>query len=635
MDGILEKINSPEDLKLLTESQLRDLAAEMRRLIVATVSENGGHLAPNLGTVELTIALHRVFSCPQDKIVWDVGHQAYGHKILTGRHSRFSTLRQLGGITGFPNRSESIYDSFGVGHSSTSISAALGMATARDLNYKRNEVIAVIGDGSMTGGEAYEAMNHAGDVGRHMIVVLNDNEMSIDKNVGALSEYFTKMRTAPSYNKVKHDLDLMLRSIPTIGTRVAKTIDRIKDGLKFFVLEGGIFEAFGFTYIGPIDGHDITVMSDVFKKARQIEGPVLIHVVTKKGKGYAPAESEPDKFHGVGRFNSLTGEIIKQPDAPPTYTAVFSKTLIKLASDDADIVAVTAAMPTGTGLKQFGDVYPSRFFDVGIAEQHAVTFASGMASEGKKPVVALYSTFAQRAYDQIIHDVCLQKLPVVFALDRAGLVGDDGPTHHGVFDFSYLRHMPNMTVMAPKDENELQHMLYTAFRLNAPAAVRYPRGSGLGVPLDETPHMLEVGRAEELIEGDEAVIFAVGTMVEPCRRAAEILKEAGHSVGVVNARFIKPLDTEALQRAAEKVKYIVTAEENTLSGGFGSAVLEFLSDSGFSVRTLRLGLPDDFVEQGNKNLLMDIYGLTAEKIADRISSFITGSSGCHLTRNEV
>lgn len=623
MDGILAKIDSPDVLKLLTESQLKMLAKEMRQLIVETVAANGGHLAPNLGTVELTIALHKVFFCPKDKIIWDVGHQAYGHKLLTGRRERFATLRRLGGITGFPKRSESVYDAFGVGHSSTSISAAVGMAAARDLDGKHDEIVAVIGDGSMTGGEAYEAMNHAGDMGKHLIVVLNDNEMSIDKNVGAMSEYLTKMRTAPSYAKIKRDLDLILKSIPTIGTRLAKTIERIKDGLKCFLLEGGIFEALGFTYIGPIDGHDINLMADVFGKAREIDGPVLVHVVTQKGRGYAPAETEPDKFHGVGKFVLATGEVIKNQSAPPSYTSVFSKTLINLAERDADICAITAAMPSGTGLKKFGDKYPNRMFDVGIAEQHAVTFAAGLACQGKKPVVALYSTFAQRAYDQILHDVCLQNLPVVFALDRAGLVGNDGPTHHGVFDYSYLRHMPNMTIMAPKDESELQHMLYTAIYLNSPVALRYPRGSGTGAPLKGEYELIEKGASETLVEGGDAAIFAVGTMVEPCLKAAEILRGEGKNIMVVNARFIKPLDKKAISAAAKKIKYLITAEENVLSGGFGSAVLEFLADAGiFSARVLRLGLPDSFIEQGDKKELMEICNLTAEKIAARIKEFL-------------
>ncbi len=623
MDGILGKIDGPEALKSLTLSQMNQLAQEIRRLILSTVAKNGGHLAPNLGTVELTIALHRVFSCPKDKLVWDVGHQAYSHKILTGRRTRFATLRKLDGITGFPNRSESIYDAFGVGHSSTSISAALGIAAARDLNGESHEVVAVIGDGAMTGGEAYEAMNHVGESGKHLIVVLNDNEMSIDKNVGAMATYLTRLRTAPSYQKVKRDLEFILKSIPTIGSRLAKTVERMKDGLKFFLLEGGIFEALGFTYIGPIDGHDIESLLDVFGKAKKIEGPVLVHVVTKKGKGYAPAENEPNKFHGVGPFDLKTGKVQKNAGMPPTYTEVFSRTLRRLAAENPSIVAITAAMPSGTGLKAFGETYPKRFFDVGIAEQHAVTFAAALASQGKRPIVALYSTFAQRAYDQALHDVCLQKLPVLFALDRAGLVGDDGPTHHGVFDYSYLRSMPHMTIMAPKDENELQHMLYTALRLPTPSAVRYPRGHGTGAPLDKELHALEIGRAEELLSGSEAMLLAVGAMVEPCRQAAEILRAEGKDVGVINARFVKPLDEEMLCSVAKSATYIITAEENVLSGGFGSAVLEYLADAGYTKnRVLRLGLPDRFIEQGKQPELWQRYGLSADGIAQRVRKFM-------------
>lgn len=469
MSHILEKIENPQQLKNLSLQQLEKLALELRSFIIENVAQTGGHLAPSLGVVDLTIALHRVFDCPHDKIVWDVGHQAYAHKILTGRRDQFHTLRQKDGITGFPRLAESPYDSFGVGHSSTSISAALGMAIARDLNKEKNHVLAVIGDGALTGGEAFEALNHAGDLGKNLIVILNDNEMSIDPNVGALSEYLSKMRTAPQYNRAKKDFGGLLKSIPHIGDTVLKTAEHIKDSVRFFLVPGGLFEEMGFTYIGPIDGHNIELLLEVLEQAKLMDGPLLIHVRTKKGKGYLPAEIEPDKFHGIGKFNMTTGAVIKKMGMPPTYTDVFGQALLDLADENDDIVAITAAMPSGTGLKRFSKVFPKRFFDVGIAEQHAMTLAAGLAAGGKQPVIVLYSTFAQRAYDQMLHDVCLQNLPVVLCLDRAGVVGEDGPTHHGVFDISYLRSMPNLTIMAPKDENELRQMMGTAFSLKHPS----------------------------------------------------------------------------------------------------------------------------------------------------------------------
>lgn len=468
MSQILEQIENPGQLKRLSIPQLERLAMELRALMIETVSQTGGHLAPSLGTVDLTLALYSVFDAAKDTVVWDVGHQAYAHKILTGRRDQFGTLRQKGGITGFPKRAESSYDAFGTGHASTSISAALGMAIARDLNGAHNHVLAVIGDGALTGGEAFEALNHAGDMGKNFIVVLNDNEMSIDRNVGAMSEYLSRIRVAPQYNRAKKDLEGLLKSIPKIGDTVLKTAGYIKEGVRAVLVPGGLFEEMGFNYVGPIDGHNIRLMQEVFTQVAQLEGPVLVHVRTKKGKGYLPAEIEPDKFHGVGPFNAVTGKAAPKAEQPPSYTQVFSEALLALAAENPDILAVTAAMPSGTGLKAFGEQYPTRFFDVGIAEEHAVTLAAGLAAAGKRPVVALYSTFAQRGYDQMVHDVCLQNLPVVFCLDRAGLVGADGPTHHGVFDLSYLRHIPNMTVMAPKDENELRQMLCTALQLSGP-----------------------------------------------------------------------------------------------------------------------------------------------------------------------
>ena len=492
---LLDKIFQPQDLRKLTLPQLDDLAVEIRTLLIETVAKTGGHLAPNLGVVELSLAIHRTFDSPRDKIVWDVGHQAYIHKILCGRRERFDTLRQHNGISGFPRRCESEHDAYGVGHSSTSISAALGMALARDLSGRSNQVLAVIGDGSLTGGQAFEALNHAGHLDTKMTVIVNDNEMSIAKNVGAMSEYLNKIRSDPNYSRVKKDIDNALRRIPAIGDSVAKALERAKDSLKFLLVPGMLFEELGFTYIGPIDGHNIPALCEVLQATKTMDGPVLIHVITKKGKGYAPAECNPDRFHGVGPFCVQSGEILPSGDKP-SYTSVFGDALIKLAADNSDIIAITAAMPEGTGLKKFSQQYPKRFFDVGIAEQHAMTLAAGLAAEGKRPVVAVYSTFAQRAFDQIVHDICLQKLPVVICLDRAGIVGEDGATHQGVFDYSFLRSAPNLTMMAPKDENELRAMLATAFKQDGPCVIRYPRGCGVGVPQDAEPALLPIGKAE-------------------------------------------------------------------------------------------------------------------------------------------
>ncbi|MGI6093301.1 MAG: 1-deoxy-D-xylulose-5-phosphate synthase [Veillonellaceae bacterium] len=622
MNSLLNSIANPQDIKKFTVAQLEKLAGEVRELLIRTVAQTGGHLASSLGVVELTLALHRVFDSPRDKFIWDVGHQAYVHKILTGRREEFGTLRTLGGISGFPRRTESEHDAFGTGHSSTSISAALGMACARDIMGEKNEVLAIIGDGSLTGGQAYEALNHAGDLGTNLIVILNDNEMSIAKNVGAMSDYLSKMRTAPTYAKVKHDIEFLLRRIPAIGDSVAKTVERVKDSLRYLLVPGMLFEELGFNYIGPIDGHNLQLLTDVLQQAKTMEGPRLIHVLTRKGKGYIPAECHADKFHGVGPFCIESGEF-KKSSSKPSYTSVFSDTLVKIAKDDNSIVAITAAMPEGTGLKKFASAFPKRFFDVGIAEQHAVTMAAGLATQGNKPLVALYSTFAQRAYDQIVHDVCLQKLPVVFALDRAGIVGEDGPTHHGVFDYSYLRHIPNLILLAPKDENELQHMLNSAFAYNAPVAIRYPRGSGVGVALDTSLKQIDIGTAEELKQGKDIVFFAIGTMVGTCMEASKILEERGIKAGVVNARFIKPIDEALLRRIAREVGIIVTVEDNVLAGGFGSAVIETLSACNLNwVKTLRLGLPDKFVEHGTRTELLELYELTTNKIVDRVSTFM-------------
>ena len=620
MEQILDSIKHPADVQKLSISHLQSLAAELRRMIIDTCAKNGGHLAPSLGTVDLTLALYSVFNPERDKFVWDVGHQAYAHKILTGRRENFATLRTLNGITGFPKRSESRFDAFGTGHASTSISAALGMSIVRDLEGKDYNVVAIIGDGALTGGEAYEGLNYAGDLGKRLIVILNDNEMSIDRNVGAMSEYLSRIKLAPQYARAKKDIEGFIRNIPHIGDTVLKTAEYLKDGVKAAITPGGLFEEMGFSYIGPIDGHNIEAMQSIFRQIANIEGPVLVHVRTKKGRGYMPAEDEPDKFHGISKFNKATGEPIKNPAAPPSYTEIFSRTMLELGYDNHSMVAITAAMPSGTGLKAFARQFPERFFDVGIAEEHAVTMAAGMAAAGAHPVVALYSTFAQRAYDQIVHDVCLQKLSVTLCLDRAGLVGADGPTHHGVFDYSYLRHIPGMGVMAPKDENELRDMLYTAVKYNGPAAVRYPRGSATGAALSEGFRQLEIGKAELLSgEGRGVVLLAVGSMVKQAVEAARLLNMANIKATVVNMRFVKPLDTAMLGWLLERQpELLVTLEENALAGGFGAAVLEFMADAEKRCRVLRFGIEDKFIEHGSCPQLLEKCGLTPQQIADRI-----------------
>lgn len=621
--GLLKDINSPEDIKKLNYDALKKLAAEIREYMIEVISKNGGHLAPNLGVVELTLALHKVFNCPKDKIIWDVGHQSYIHKIITGRREAFKTLRQYKGLSGFPKISESEYDAFGTGHSSTSISAALGMAIARDLKGEDNEVIAVIGDGSMTGGMAYEALNNAGDLQKKLIIILNDNEMSIAKNVGAMSDYLYQLRTAKTYTRIKKDLEGWLKH-KNYGENIINIVRRVKGSVKYLLVPGSVFEHLGFKYYGPVDGHDLEHLVEVLETAKQTPGPVIIHVITKKGKGYEPAEKSPNKFHGTGPFDIKTGKKITNPDAPVSYTEVFGKTLVEIAKEDKKIVAITAAMPDGTGLNYFADAYPDRFFDVGIAEQHAVTAAAGMATAGLHPVVAVYSTFLQRAFDSVLHDICMQNLPVVLGLDRAGLVGDDGYTHHGVFDFAYLRLMPQMTIMAPKDENELRHMLATALAFNGPIALRYPRGSGLGVDTSEPLHTLPIGKAEELKTGTDICLWAAGSMVAEAVKAADALAEKGISAGVVNMRFVKPLDTELLVKTAMQCKKIVTLEEGTIEGGAGSEVLETLNDNGLlgEVKVLNLGIPDKYIPHGDKKLLMRDIGLDQPGILKRITEFL-------------
>ena len=621
--NILETINSPADVKALSLDELKQLAEEIRQFLISVISKTGGHLAPNLGVVELSLALHRVFSTPEDKIVFDVGHQSYIHKIITGRREQFPTLRQYGGLSGFPKRSESEHDAFGTGHSSTSISAALGMAVARDLQGKDYNVVAVIGDGSMTGGMAFEALNNAGTLHKKMIVVLNDNEMSISKNVGAMSEYLYQLRTGETYNKIKHDIEGWLKNME-FGTDVLKAISRLKGSVKYLMVPTSIFEELGFTYLGPVDGHDLQGLTEVLQAAKKIDGPVLVHVLTKKGKGYKPAEESPNKFHGTGPFEIATGKKIANPNAPITYTEVFGKTLTELANEDKEIIGITAAMPDGTGMSTFAKAHPERFFDVGIAEQHAVTSAAGAAAAGMKPVAAIYSTFLQRAYDSVLHDICMQKLHVTLCLDRAGLVGDDGYTHHGVFDYAYLRSMPEMTIMAPKDENELRHMLKTAVDYDGPVSVRYPRGSGVGVEITEPMHSLPIGKAEVLREGKDVCLWAIGSMVQSALQVAAKLAEQGISAGVVNMRFAKPLDKELLLAHAAQYGKIVTLEEGTLQGGVGSAVLETLNEAKMlqQCRVLTLGIPDEFVLHGDKKLLMKDLGLDVDAIVAKTIAMV-------------
>ena len=621
--NILETINSPADVKALSLDELKQLAEEIRQFLISVISKTGGHLAPNLGVVELSLALHRVFSTPEDKIVFDVGHQSYIHKIVTGRREQFPTLRQYGGLSGFPKRSESEHDAFGTGHSSTSISAALGMAVARDLQGKDYNVVAVIGDGSMTGGMAFEALNNAGTLHKKMIVVLNDNEMSISKNVGAMSEYLYQLRTGETYNKIKHDIEGWLKNME-FGTDVLKAIRRLKGSVKYLMVPTSIFEELGFTYLGPVDGHDLQGLTEVLQAAKKIDGPVLVHVLTKKGKGYKPAEESPNKFHGTGPFEIATGKKIANPNAPITYTEVFGKTLTELANEDKEIIGITAAMPDGTGMSTFAKAHPERFFDVGIAEQHAVTSAAGAAAAGMKPVAAIYSTFLQRAYDSVLHDICMQKLHVTLCLDRAGLVGDDGYTHHGVFDYAYLRSMPEMTIMAPKDENELRHMLKTAVDYDGPVSVRYPRGSGVGVEISEPMHSLPIGKAEVLREGKNVCLWAIGSMVQSALQVAAKLAEQGISAGVVNMRFAKPLDKELLLAHAAQYGKIVTLEEGALQGGVGSAVLETLNEAKIlqQCRVLTLGIPDEFVLHGDKKLLMKDLGLDVDAIVAKTIAMV-------------
>ncbi|MDP2646345.1 MAG: 1-deoxy-D-xylulose-5-phosphate synthase [Desulfobacterales bacterium] len=625
--SLLKYIDSPADLKRLSIYELPLLADEIRQMIIDVISKNGGHLASSLGAVELAIALHYVFDAPQDKIVWDVGHQAYAHKILTGRRDQFATIRKMGGLSGFTRRSESPCDAFSAGHSGTSISAALGIACGTRLKKEDAKVIAVIGDGSLTAGMAFEGLNQAGAIHKDLIVILNENDMSISRNVGALSSFLSRKLSSKYLQDLRKDLGEFLKSLPKIGDDIYQFAKRSEESLKTFITPGMLFEAFNFEYFGPIRGHRIDHLVDILNNVKHLHEPVLLHVITKKGKGYLPAENNPVFFHGVGCFEVKTGACIGAKGALPSYTEVFGNALIEMAETDDKIVAVTAAMPEGTGLSRFSQIFPDRFFDVGIAEQHGVTFAAGLATEGFKPVVAIYSTFLQRAYDQIVHDVCLESLPVVFAIDRAGIVGEDGPTHHGLFDFSFLRSLPNMVVMAPKDENELVRMLKTALSLNCPAAIRYPRGMASGSKAEKIDTPIPLGKGEILETGNDVLILAIGRAVLEALAAHKLLLKSDISATVVNCRFVKPLDIELIGSLARKIPRIITVEEHMRQGGFGSAVLEALSDEGLVDFCLeRIGVPDVFVEHGPQHLLLSKYGIDAPAIVQAAKNLLNGAT---------
>jgi 1-deoxy-D-xylulose-5-phosphate synthase len=623
-EPILPGIDSPADLWDLSIGELETLAEEIRTVILEVVSTNGGHLASNLGAVEFTLALHKVFRMPQDKIIWDVGHQAYTHKLVTGRRDRFDTLRQKDGVSGFPKRKESVYDVFDVGHSGTSISAALGVAEGMRHDGEEGKVIAVIGDGSMTSGLALEGLNQGGEMGKKLVVILNDNEMSIAPNVGALSSYLSRTITGHSAIRLKKVTENFLKHIPKLGEPFLHVARRAEESFKQLIYPGMVFEELGYEYIGPIKGHRLDRLIEAFTNAQRIDGPVLVHVGTEKGRGYGPAETNPMSFHGVGPFDLETG-LSPKKDGPPSYTAVFSDAIVKAAEKNDKVIAITAAMPEGTGLSEFAKRFPDRFYDVGIAEQHGVTFAAGMATRGYRPVVAIYSTFLQRAYDQIIHDVCLQELPVIFALDRGGLVGEDGPTHHGTYDLSYLRHIPNMVVMAPRDENTLTDALETALSLDVPCAFRYPRGTGEGVPVTE-PEVWDLGKGELLREGTDALLVGIGSSVYPCLEAAKALAGEGIETAVIDARFIKPLDTELIFNWARKCRVTFTVEENVLMGGFGSALLEEAAEAGEKLTVHRLGLPDAFVEHATLVELRSELGIDAEGIRSALKGVLDSGS---------
>ncbi|SEF82484.1 1-deoxy-D-xylulose-5-phosphate synthase [Caloramator fervidus] len=613
--AIIEKVNYPKDIKNLSLKELNILAQEIRDFLIEKVSKTGGHLASNLGVVELTLALHKVFDLPKDKIIWDVGHQCYTHKILTGRKDKFDTLRMYGGLSGFTTRKESEYDVFGAGHSSTSISAALGIAKARDLKKEKFNVVAVIGDGALTGGMALEALNDAGVSKTNLIVVLNDNEMSISKNVGSLAMYLSKIRTSPKYLHLRHDIEVLVKKIPALGDNIYKSIEKIKEGVKHLVIPGMLFEELGFTYLGPIDGHNMQNLIDVFQRAKNMEGPILIHVVTKKGKGYLYAEDKPDVYHGVGPFEIETGNSFFK--SYTTYSKVLGEELVDLASKDKRIVAITAAMADGTGLKKFSQIFKDRFFDVGIAEQHAATFAAGLATQGFKPVFAVYSTFLQRAYDQVIHDICLQDLPVVLAIDRAGVVGEDGETHQGVFDISFLRIIPNLVILSPKDIAEFRMMIRWAINYDKPVALRYPRGGDFDVDFMKYDE-INLGKWEKLISGKGVCIIATGRLTQNAMLVSNKLKKNGIDATLINARFIKPLDYSMLDEVFNEHDFIFTVEDNYIAGGFGSAILEYAAKRNYKGKIYLCGYPDEFIPHGNIALLYKKYNLDVEGLYNTI-----------------
>jgi 1-deoxy-D-xylulose-5-phosphate synthase len=616
---LLPKINDPADLRKLAASKLPQVCAEIREYLIQTISKIGGHFGSSLGATEITVALHYVYNTPDDKLVWDTGHQTYCHKVLTGRRDALARIRQYGGISGFLKRSESPYDTFGAGHASTAISAALGMAAGSEIKGEKRKTIAIVSDGCMTGGESYEGLQNAGQVQADLLVILNDNQMFISNRVGAWGTFLTKLLTLGAVRNTEKAIQDFLIRFKFWGQVVLRVAKRAK----VLLFPGMLFEEMGFAYFGPVDGHDVEKLVEVLKHIKALKGPILLHCITKKGKGYAPAEADAYTWHGPSKFDPATAKFLKNPTPkppPPSYTAAFSKYLLKEAEKDPRIVGITAAMPEGTGLDGFRDKYPRRYFDVGLAEEHAVTFAGGLAAQGCLPVVAIYSTFLQRAFDQIEHDLCLQKLPVVLCLDRAGLVGEDGPTHHGVFDYSYLRMIPGMTVMAPADENELQHMLRTALALGTPASIRYPRGNSVGVPVDDEPKALPVGKGVRWKDGNDVTILAIGSRVHPAVEAAHMLEDIGLSVGVINMRFVKPMDVELLKEVAAKTPRLVTVEDNVLQGGFGSAVLESLGNT--EAQVLRLGLPDGYVEHGAPDILYDKVGLSAPKIAHQVAEWM-------------
>ncbi len=636
MSHFLKNINSPVDLKKLKREHLPTLAEEIRDTLLQGISKTGGHLGSNLGVVELTLAMHYVFDSPIDKFVWDVGHQSYVHKLLTGRKDQFDSLRQYKGLCGFSKREESEHDHWNVGHGGTSITAALAFATARDLKKEKNKIIAVIGDGSFTAGMAFEGLNHAGHLKPDMIVILNDNEMSISNNVGGMSKHLSQIMTGQVMTKIKKEVDQILLSIPGIGKEVSDYAHRLDDLVTGMFIPGRLFEDLGFRYMGPLDGHDTSLLIDNLETASELKGPTLIHVITRKGKGYEVAEEKADVWHGAKPFDIATGEFKKGKKSPPAYTNVFADTLIELAKEDEKIIGITAAMPDGTGISKFGKVFPDRTFDVGMAEQHGVGYGGALSIEGFRPVIAIYSTFMQRAYDQIVHDIVGMNLPVTFAMDRAGIVGEDGATHQGLFDIAFLRTLPNMVIMAPKDENELRHMLKTSIYHPGPSSIRYPRGSGLGVKIDEEIKEIEVGKGEVIKDGKDLAIIAFGSMVDPSMKAAAMLEEKGFSVAVINARFAKPIDKSLIMKYAKKTGCLITTEEHSLQGGFGSAVLEVLQnfDEHTPLKTKCIGVPDVLIEHGATGLIKKDLKLDPEGIFETIYAFVNTTVSLKSHGNE-